>query len=127
MQLILVDGGKCKDAIAGRMRRENGKGSWMVYQGCDREYAEQVTAEHKGNVKKASGRTVQEWKPKASHADTHYLDCEVYALAAAEALGARTMHLEDAQETVQPRTEAPAEPAPEVTGDSWIKTEGTWI
>ena len=85
MQLILVDGGKCKDAIAGRMRRENGKGSWMVYQGCDRTYAEQVTAEHKVNVKKASGRTVQEWKPKASHTDNHYLDCEVYAMAAAEA------------------------------------------
>ena len=127
MQLILVDGGKCKDAIAGRMRRENGKGSWMVYQGCDRTYAEQVTAEHKVNVKKASGRTVQEWKPKASHTDNHYLDCEVYAMAAAEALGARTMHLEDQQETVQPRTEPPAPDPAQAEGNSWIKTEGTWI
>ena len=30
-----------------RMRRANGKRSWMVYKGCDEEYAKQVTAEHK--------------------------------------------------------------------------------
>ena len=47
MTLVLVDGGKYKDQIAARMRKENGTGAWMVYQGCDLDYAEQVTAEHK--------------------------------------------------------------------------------
>lgn len=131
MQLVLVDGDKCKDAIAGRMKRDNGKGSWMVYQGCDREYAEQVTAEHKVNVKDSRGHIKQEWKPKASKTDNHYLDCEVYALAAAEALGARTMHLSDPSETLQrPQKAEPPAPAadpPDEGGGSWLKTEGRWI
>ena len=49
--LVLVDSGAYKDMIAGRMQRDNGRGSWMVYSGCDMEYAKQVTAEHKVNVK----------------------------------------------------------------------------
>ena len=40
MQLVIVDGGKYKESIASRMRRENGSGSWMVYKGCDDEYAD---------------------------------------------------------------------------------------
>ena len=79
MQLVLVDGGRYKDMIAGRMQRPNGKGSWMVYSGCDMEYATQVTAEHKVNVKTPGG-TKQVWQKKSSHADNHYLDTEVYAL-----------------------------------------------
>ena len=79
MDLVVVDTGKYKDMIAGRMRKKpDEKGRWTVYAGCDREYAEQVTAEHKVNVKKG-GRTTQEWVQKHSHGDNHYLDCEVYA------------------------------------------------
>ena len=76
MTLVLADGGKYKDMIAGRMRRENGRGSWMVYSGCDMEYAQQVTSEHKVNVK-GKGLTKQVWQPKHSHADNHYLDAEI--------------------------------------------------
>ncbi|PIC81658.1 terminase [Sporosarcina sp. P18a] len=92
MQLILVDGGKYKDMIASRMRKKNGTGSWMVYKDIDDDYSEQVTAEHKINEKR-SGRTVQVWVPKTSHADNHYLDCEVYNFAMADVLGIRTLHL----------------------------------
>ena len=52
MQLVVVDTDKYKDMIAGRMRRQNGRGAWMVYKGCDQEYAKQVTAEHKVSVRK---------------------------------------------------------------------------
>lgn len=72
MNLVLVDTGKYKDMIAGRMKKKNGSGSWMVYAGCDREYAEQVTAEHKVNVKMGNGKVKQEWQLKTSHADNHY-------------------------------------------------------
>lgn len=92
-RLLLVDGGKYKDMIAARMKRKNGQGSWMVYKGCDREYAEQVTAEHKVNVKGSGGKVSQVWTPKTSHADNHFLDCEVYAMAAADVLGVRTLNL----------------------------------
>ena len=95
MPLVKVDGGKYKDMIAGRLHRPNGQGSWMVYKDCDREYAEQVTAEHKIMVKKG-GRLVPRWVPKTTHADNHYLDAEVYAFAAADYLGVRLLAVEAA-------------------------------
>lgn len=124
MQLVLVDGGKYKDMVAGRMRKENGTGSWMVYKGCDREYAEQVTAEHKVNVKSGQ-RTRQEWTLKTSHADNHYLDAEVYCFCAADLLGARTMHLEE--ETVKGREEPPKQEEPPTPEENWIGTNESWL
>ncbi|MCD7862856.1 MAG: phage terminase large subunit family protein [Lachnospiraceae bacterium] len=121
--LVLVDGGKYKDMIAGRMRRENGRGSWMVYDGCDEEYANQVTAEHKVNHK--SGGTVRQiWVPKHSYADNHYLDCEVYAMAAADMLGVRTLHLLDQKEALKERVNKEAE---ETAEEQWIKKYDKWI
>lgn len=121
--LVLVDGDKYKDMIAGRMKKPNGRGSWMVFEGCDREYAEQVTAEHKVNVK-SGNRTVQRWVPKRSHIDNHYLDAEVYALAAADISGVRTLHLQDEAEA-KAKAERPEEAyAPEET---WIKQNENWI
>lgn len=119
MKLVLIDTGKYKDMIAGRMKKENGSGSWMVYQGCDMEYAEQVTSEHKVNVR-SGNRTTQNWTVKTSHADNHYLDAEVYAMCAADMLGVRSLHLED----VEPRTEPKPEPKPE---ESWLGTNGQWL
>lgn len=124
MNLVLIDTGKYKDMIAGRMRKENGTGSWMVYQGCDLNYAEQVTSEHKVNVRSGQ-RTTQEWVLKTSHADNHYLDCEVYAMCAADMLGARSLHLEEIE--VQPRTVVKQqEPAPEPE-NNWLGTSGQWL
>lgn len=123
MNLVLVDTGKYKDMIAGRMKKKNGSGSWMVYAGCDREYAEQVTAEHKVNVKMGNGKVKQEWQLKTSHADNHYLDCEVYALAAADALGVRSLYLNDVKE--EPQVKQEKQYAPE---ESWISQhEGSWV
>ena len=94
----------------------------MVYQGCDEEYAEQVTAEHKINVK--NGRRVQEeWVTKKSHADNHYLDAEVYAMAAADVLGVRTIHLENVGHTDNPEPKQERH-APE---EEWIKANEKWV
>lgn len=120
MQLVLVDGGRYKDMIVGRMQRPNGKGSWMVYSGCDMEYATQVTAEHKVNVKTPGG-TKQVWQKKSSHADNHYLDAEVYALAAADVMGVRTLHLVEEQQV------KPAREEPETPEEQWIKANENWI
>lgn len=124
MPLAIIDTGKYKDMIAGRMRKENGVGSWMVFSGCDREYAEQVTAEHKVNVKTAGGRIAQSWVLKTSHGDNHFLDCEVYAMCAADMLGARTFHLQEVE--VQPRTEVKPEPEP-MPEETWIGENENWI
>ena len=121
MQLVIVDGGQFKDSIAARMQRENGIGSWMVYKDCDEEYAKQVTSEHKVSTRAGNGKKVLKWEPKYSHADNHYLDCEVYALAAAEIRGVRRLHLE-----VEPERQQPKQPEKSAE-ESWIEKNENWI
>lgn len=123
MNLAVVDGGKYKDMIAARMKKENGRGSWMVYAGCDMEYAKQVTAEHKVQTKKGD-RIIQTWEVKASHTDNHYLDCEVYATAAADILGVRSMHLME-EERAEQKTQR--QENNETAEESWIRTNDGWI
>lgn len=120
MTLVIVDGGKYKDMIAGRMKKPNGKGSWMVYEGCDYEYAAQVTAEHKVNVKR-NGVMRQKWQLKHSHGDNHYLDTEVYAMAAADILGVRAMHLQTEDTSEQQHS------MQEIEEEQWIKQHDHWI
>ena len=128
MQLVLVDGGKYKDMIAARMRKPNGRGAWMVHKDCDLEYAEQVTAEHK-ITERSKGKLVQRWSLKASHAANHYLDCEVYAAAAADVLEVRSLFLQNQEGTAEKpaeKTDQPPrqEPAPE---ENWIRQHEEWI
>ena len=120
MNLCVVDGGKYKDMIAARMKKENGRGAWMVYSGCDMEYAKQVTSEHKVQVKKGE-QIVQVWQLKASHTANHYLDCCVYALAAADILGVRSMEEEKQGEKAK---RPDKEETPE---EQWIATNENWI
>lgn len=122
MNLVLIDTDKYKDMIASRMKKKNGKGSWMVYQGCDQEYAEQVTAEHKVNEKSGS-RVVQRWRLKHSHSDNHYLDCSVYELAAADILGVRILHLQEETEARKP----PEQEKMETPEENWIQTNENWV
>lgn len=128
MTLVLVDGGKYKDQIAARMRKENGTGAWMVYQGCDFDYAEQVTAEHK-ITERSGGKEVQRWVLKTSHADNHYLDCEVYAAAAADVLGVRNLYLQNRVEENAQEVKKRAEPKPDARPqeENWIKDNDNWI
>lgn len=123
MTLVLVDGDKYKDMIAGRMRKPNGRGSWMVHDGCDSEYAQQVTNEHKVNVK-SGGQTRQVWQLKYSHADNHYLDTEVYAMAAADIMGVRTLHLQNEESQGRPK---PEEDQEETREEQWIRKHEHWI
>lgn len=123
MTLVMIDTGKYKDMIAGRMRKPNGRGSWMVYSGCDMEYAKQVTAEHKVNIKK-NGVMQQVWQQKTSHADNHFLDTEVYAMCAADILGVRTLHLQNEETVVPDRQDIKEEHSSE---EQWIQAHENWI
>lgn len=122
MQLVIVDGGKYMDMIYSRMNKPNGRGSWMVYKNCDRNYAEQVTAEHKIKVKTAGGRVTEKWELKKSHADNHYGDCEKYAMAAADIKGVRTLHLDTLEMPQETK------PAPQSNNeDNWINVNEGWL
>ena len=76
------------------MNKPNGKGSWMVYNGVDAEYCNQVTSEHKV-IERKNGKETEKWQPKTSHTDNHYLDCEVYAFVAADLLQFRYIQLSE--------------------------------
>ncbi len=118
MNLVLIDTGKYKDMIAARMRKENGQGSWMVYKNCDLDYAHQVTSEHKV-IEHSNGREVMKWVLKNSHADNHYLDAEVYAMAAADVLGVRNLFLRETESVSQKKFETQEE--------NWIKNNDNWL
>lgn len=112
--LVLVDVGKYKDMIATRLHEENGEGSCMVHADCDVEYAKQLTAEHK--VAEGTGaRRRLIWKPKTSHADNHYLDCRVYASAAADIQGVRALSI-----PVKPEEQSNTADKPKKPKNSWL-------
>lgn len=113
--LYEVDTNKYKDLIAYRLQKKAGEyGAWMVDADTDEVYAEMITAEQKVLVE---GREV--WKPIAQHRDNHYLDCEVYAYVAADAMNVRSLqaaadmeqkneHVEThAEDTYRPSTYSP--------------------
>ena len=120
MQLVTVDGDKYKDMIAARLRRRQGKGAWMVYAGCDEEYAVQVTNEHKVNVKTQNGATKKKWVPKTSRPNNHYLDAEVYCFAAADMMGVRTLHLQEEDNEPEEQEYNRKEE------EEWIKDKEDW-
>lgn len=128
MTLVLVDGGRYKDAIASRMRKDNGRGAWMVFRDIDLEYCQQVTAEHKVVEHAGSGQQRVRWVPKTSHADNHYLDCEVYAFAAADVLGVRSLFLQGGGAKPEPRNQLPPQSDAVQPEDDWIHANGDdWL
>ncbi len=117
MELYIVDGGKYKDMISTRMAKENGIGSWMVYDGVDEDYAQQITSEEKVTERKGA-REVSVWQKKTSHGDNHYLDCEVYAMCMADLLHVRYMVPETTKK--QDEEVVPSE-------DGWLNNTKGWI
>ena len=93
----------------------------MVFRGCDEEYRQQVTAEHKV-VERYGGKSKTVWRLKHSHADNHYLDCEVYAMAAAEICGVRSLHLAAAE-----KQEEKVEQRAVKKEEAWIQSVDNWM
>lgn len=120
LRLYNVDGGFFKDFISNRLVRKSDEiGGWFVYDGCDLDYAEQVTAEEKV-IEKRGKNEVEVWRPKTSHADNHYLDTEVYAAFAADCLGIRYMRYEtSAAEAKEVQEKKPVKKSWIQGGESW--------
>lgn len=113
-RLVLIDTAKYKSAIAWRLRKDPGQGSWMVFKGCDQAYAEQVTAEQL-----VTGKTGDTWVPKTTHAANHYLDAEVYNFVAADLCGVRYLYLRDAPVVKAERND-------EIPQQDWIPNKSDW-
>ena len=120
-QLIMVNTSQYKDMIANRLKKPIGEGCFMAYKDCDRNYAQQLTSEHKVLEKKGN-TTKMVWKQKKVHGDNHYLDAEVYAFAAADILGVRTFYVENQDINTNSNDEQE-----EVKGKNWIDVKGDWL
>lgn len=100
----------------------DGPGGWFVHEGFtkDSDYLRQICSEHKVIIRdKKSRRTRVEWQPVTRHAATHFWDCEVYALAAAEMLRVFSLQPEGKMihQPIERRTER---------RNSWFR-QGQWM
>lgn len=123
MMLYIVDTAQYKDMIAGRLKRQNGRGSWMVFKDCDREYAEQISSEEK-ILERRGALDYWVWKPKTSNAQNHYLDCEVYAALAADLMHVRYLSEADIRQSESPKKQ---QKSTFVNADNWLKNNKDWI
>lgn len=95
--LYVVDTNQYKDLIMYRLGKKVGEpGSWTVSADTTDEYAEMITSEQKVMI---DGKEV--WKQMSSSKPNHYLDCEVYAYAAADIMNVRYLRPAP-QQTVAP-------------------------
>ena len=98
LRLYVMDTNQMKNFIASRMTIDAGAhGSWNVYKGIEREYADQICAEQRVEQKDKKGRVSVVWEKISSHAANHLLDCETNNALAAEIIGVRYL-MEEEQE-----------------------------
>jgi len=65
-------------------------GEWHLHSEVSEDYIQQFCAEHKILIRdKRTGRSHEEWRLISAGAPNHFLDCEVYAAAAADMEGVR--------------------------------------
>jgi len=78
-----------KDKIATSMSNSlEGEIEWYLHADVTEEYKDQICGEHKIiKLNKRTGGSEHVWVPVTAGAATHFLDCEVYAAAAADMLG----------------------------------------
>lgn len=120
MELIICDGAYYKNMIFSRINSKKHQ-DWLVFDGCDEEYARQISSEHKVS-EKIGDKTVSKWKTKSSGADNHYLDCEVYAACAADVMGAFDLLVRDDQPA-----DTSEKPRRESEHDDWLSGGDDWL
>jgi len=110
-----------KDKI-NRLVTSKNPGKWHIFKNPADDYLMQFTSEHKVLIRnRTTGKAKEVWQKKKEAAANHYLDAEVYALAAADIIRALNMRKEDSPRVHQPVTD-------ESGRGGWLrKTKGSWI
>ncbi|MFA6635699.1 MAG: terminase gpA endonuclease subunit [Candidatus Omnitrophota bacterium] len=105
-----------------RLVTSQNPGKWHIFRNPGDEYLAQFTSEHKVLVRnRTTGKAKEVWQKKKESAANHYLDAEVYALAAADIIRALNMRRENAPRVHKVVTE-------DQNRESWLrKTKGSWI
>lgn len=94
---------------------------WHIFKDPSEDYLTQFTAEHKILVRnRNTGKAKEVWQKKTSSAANHYLDTEVYALAAADIIRALNLRRDDRKVFQEIKEEH--------SRSNWIRRrEGSWI
>lgn len=110
-----------KDKI-NRLVTSQNPGKWHIFKNPADDYLTQFTSEHKVLIRnRTTGKAKEVWQKKKEAAANHYLDAEVYALAAADIIRALNMRKEDSPRVHQPVTD-------ESGRGGWLrKMKGSWI
>ena len=118
LRLYVMDTTQMQNFIASRMTIDAGAhGSWNVYKGIEREYADQICAEQRVEQKDKKGRVSVVWEKISSHAANHLLDCETNNTLAAEIIGVR--YLMEQEEELQKETNEEK--------DDWLCAGENWL
>jgi len=101
LRLVSIDTAYYKEAIYRKMQIEKGgRGRWNVHKDVKSDYAAQMTAEEKRRIR-AGNRYIEKWVQ--IRRDNHWLDCSVYAFAAADHAGIRYMQADARKKTKRKR------------------------
>jgi len=97
---------------------------WHIFRNPSEEYLAQFTSEHKILIRnRTTGRAKEIWQKKKEAAANHFLDAEVYALAAADIIRALNIRKDGAVRVYQPKAETQGH-----SRENWIrKREGSWL
>jgi len=124
LKLWFLDTNYFKDKISFFVHTEHASPTWHLHREPTEEYFRWFCGEHKITKRdRKTGRTYEAWEPISSHAQAHYWDSEVYALAAAEMMRVFTLKDEDKPGSI---SERPAQ-KPQQKPPKWIAREGKWI
>ncbi|MDD5422582.1 MAG: phage terminase large subunit family protein [Candidatus Omnitrophica bacterium] len=93
---------------------------WHIFQSPTDEYLNQMASEHKVLIRnKTTGRAKELWQKKKEAIANHFLDAEVYALAAADIIRALNIRKDDSKRVYKKEA---------TNKETWIRRrEGTWL
>ena len=93
---------------------------WHIFRNPTDEYLNQMASEHKILIRnKTTGRAKELWQKKKEALANHFLDAEVYALAAADIIRALNIRKDDSKRVYKKEA---------TDKESWIKRrEGSWL
>ncbi|MDD4980687.1 MAG: phage terminase large subunit family protein [Candidatus Omnitrophica bacterium] len=124
LKLWFLDTNYFKDKISFFVHTEHASPTWHLHKEPSEEYFRWFCGEHKIIKRdRKTGRTYEVWEPVSSHAQAHYWDAEVYAMAAAEMMRVFTLKEEDRP---KPQTEI-INHDPGKKPESWIGKKPNWI
>lgn len=111
-----------KDKLNRQIHTKSGEpGEWHLANGVAKDYFDQLTSERKVVVRnKTTGRISESWQPVRDGAANHFLDCETYALAAAEMLKVYLLRPPTAGDEIY------SPPPRDESSSSWRRDRSSW-